>query len=223
MTKAQLMSADVLTCWDYGSRESLLGPPGEGGLVTVATPTLAAIGTKRVRVHRKIAGMFARFLELVEACGLTSSILTFDGAYSDRTVRGSSTTRSTHAWGAAFDINAAWNGLGSEPASWGKPGSVRAIVGIAQKCGFAWGGHFRRPDGMHFEPYRLLADADLPTLELLSDEELAARQAAYSDLIHEHEKALYAAVPAVLPGEAGQEALAALNAFDAALRKAGCK
>jgi hypothetical protein len=221
--KEQLLAADRITCWDYDSREALLGPPGESGLVEILTPTLAGVGIKRVRVHRKIAGMFDRFLDLVDDCGLTGKILEFDGAYSDRSVRGSASTRSTHAWGAAFDINAEWNGLGQTPAQRGARGSVRELVGIAQKCGFSWGGHFRRPDGMHFEPYRLLRDDELPTLDTLSTEEIHARQAGYRDRIDKPRRELWAAIPAVLPGEAGHDATAALNALDAALVSARCK
>ena len=59
--------------------------------------------------------------------------------------------------GTAFDINVAWNGLGVQPALLGQKGSVRELVEIAFEHGFIWGGWFtNRPDGMHFEAYKVL-------------------------------------------------------------------
>ncbi len=64
---------------------------------------------------------------------------------------------SNHAYGTAFDINAAQNGLGVEPAAIGKRGCVRELVPLANRHGFFWGGHFsKRKDGMHFEVGKLL-------------------------------------------------------------------
>lgn len=72
---------------------------------------------------------------------------------------------SNHAWGTAFDLNAAWNGLGRTPPALGATGSVRELVPAAEALGWFWGGNFRaRPDGMHFEwvgsePRPLLKDS----------------------------------------------------------------
>lgn len=224
MTKAQLINAEKLTCWDYSKRATLLGSRAgdESALVPLPTPTLAGIGVKRITCHRKVAPMLGRALELVDACGLTGKILTFDGCYNDRSSRGGG-SKSTHAWGAAVDFNAEWNGYGDEPAQRGEKGSLREIVGIFQKCGFAWGGHFRHPDGMHFEPYELRGADELPTLDTMTDEERGARVAGYHDRIAVPLGALYTALPAVLPGDAGRPAMAALNLLDGELRKAGCK
>jgi hypothetical protein len=71
-------------------------------------------------------------------------------------VRGSTTTLSNHAYGTAFDINAAWNGLGREPAPLGAKGSVLELLPLAEAHGFAWGGLFSRRDAMHFEVARVL-------------------------------------------------------------------
>ena len=75
-------------------------------------------------------------------------------------IRGSTRTPSNHSFATAFDINAAWNGLGREPAARGEKGSVRELVPIFEKWGFRWGGNFRRRDGMHFEIARIITPAD---------------------------------------------------------------
>jgi hypothetical protein len=91
-----------------------------------------------------------------EAAGLLDRILTFEGGYAARYIRGTQNRSprplSNHAWGTAFDINAATNGFGQEPALMGKTGCVRELVAIANQQGFFWGGHFKgKKDGMHFE------------------------------------------------------------------------
>jgi Putative peptidoglycan-binding domain-containing protein len=83
--------------------------------------------------------------------GLIPLILSWDGAFNPRVVRGTKNTLSPHAFGIAFDINCAWNKLGCVPALTGQKGSVRKLVQIANNNGFYWGGHFSRKDGMHFE------------------------------------------------------------------------
>lgn len=69
----------------------------------------------------------------------------------------------SNSWGTAIDINAAWNGLGQQPALVGHTGSVRELVSIAVEAGFYWGGwgfgsdaYQGRLDGMHFEINQLL-------------------------------------------------------------------
>lgn len=52
---------------------------------------------------------------------------------------------SRHAWGMAIDINTDTNPQG------GVPQMNCAVVRIFRKWGFAWGGNFWIPDGMHFE------------------------------------------------------------------------
>ena len=86
-----------------------------------------------------------------------------------RRVRGSATKLSNHAFGAALDINYAWNKLGHIPALIGSRGSLRELVPIANQLGFYWGGHYAgRKDGMHFEVAKILTqqgiDAVLPQI-----------------------------------------------------------
>jgi hypothetical protein len=76
--------------------------------------------------------------------GLTGELSTWDGCYIVRNARGLSSW-SMHAWGLAFDINAATNRLGA------KPTLSAAFVKCFTDAGFVWGGTWRRADGMHFE------------------------------------------------------------------------
>lgn len=87
----------------------------------------------------------------IERDGLLPLVLTWAGSWVPRYVRGSTTVLSAHAHGTALDINAAWNGLGQQPAPIGVVGTVLPLVPIFNAHNFAWGGHFSRPDGMHFE------------------------------------------------------------------------
>jgi len=88
---------------------------------------------------------------------LLSKIFTWDGSFVPRFQRGSTTKLSNHAFGSAFDINAAFNPLGALPPLIEQKGSVRELVEIANANGFYWGGHFdSRKDGMHFEIAKLM-------------------------------------------------------------------
>lgn len=131
----------------------------ERNLVEVFIPALAgkplySLNGKRfdghLRCHSIAAPIFAGFFDRVVREGLESRILTFDGGFCARLVRGGNTL-SNHAYGLAIDINAEWNGLGKAPAQWCRPGSVLDLVPIAHAAGLYWGGNFSRRDGMHFE------------------------------------------------------------------------
>lgn len=83
---------------------------------------------------------------------LLDRILSFDGAFVPRFVRGSRSALSNHAFGTAFDLNARFNALGHAPAGFGQRGCVYELVAVANAHGWYWGGHFDgRKDGMHFE------------------------------------------------------------------------
>lgn len=57
---------------------------------------------------------------------------------------------SMHAWGLAIDFNTQDNWLGATPKM------DRGVVEVFERWGFDWGGHWRRPDGMHFELARIV-------------------------------------------------------------------
>ena len=107
-------------------------------------------------LHRKVAPRFEALVSAWRLAGVLGDVLTLNGSYAARYVRGTTQgTLSAHAWGSAFDINVAWNGLGRVPAAEGAKGSVRRLVPIAEALGWYWGGHMSRPDGMHSELAKL--------------------------------------------------------------------
>ena len=58
---------------------------------------------------------------------------------------------SRHSWGMAFDTNTVGSCQGCAPPDFAtRPGGCTAVQ-IFRKHGFAWGGNFLTPDGMHFE------------------------------------------------------------------------
>ena len=93
--------------------------------------------------------------------GLSGQLITWDGCYNVRPVRGyereydalikadrqeeAAQLLSIHSWGAAIDINAFQNRLGQVPMM------SPELVACFTDAGFDWGGHWQRPDGMHFQ------------------------------------------------------------------------
>jgi peptidoglycan hydrolase-like protein with peptidoglycan-binding domain len=105
----------------------------------------------RIWVHRLVREQIRSLFTAWDAAGLVDRLLTWDGSFAPRFVRGGRPVLSNHAWGTAFDINSRWNRLATVPALRSEKGSVRELVPIAADHGFYWGGHFSRCDGMHFE------------------------------------------------------------------------
>lgn len=103
----------------------------------------------RARCHvRIVADLQAAFAE-VAAAGLGGAIEvgntnTYGGCFNPRYSRISGFL-SRHAYGEAIDMNTVSNCQGCVPRM-----DCR-VVQIFRRHGFAWGGNFRRPDGMHFE------------------------------------------------------------------------
>jgi D-alanyl-D-alanine carboxypeptidase-like protein len=121
-------------------------------IVTVRVPW-SNDGTKyrSFQCHKYIAEEVMLWFEEMQHNEFLHLLLTFDGCYVPRLVRGGHSL-SNHAFGTALDLNARWNGFGEEPAKEGEKGSVIEIVPIASKYGFSWGGNYKnRKDGMHFE------------------------------------------------------------------------
>jgi hypothetical protein len=134
----------------------ILGNWEASNIVSVDIPQLrTAMGPgapSGMRFHRAAAAQLKGLWQDWESAGLLDRILSYQGSFVPRFIRGSTTVLSNHAFGSAFDINAPQNGLGVRPALVGQHGSVRELVPLANKWGFYWGGHFNtRLDGMHFE------------------------------------------------------------------------
>lgn len=152
-----------------------------GGIVTLTNPGVGAVKRtlvtlshpllkgRTVDVHERARAHFEAAFNAIEAAGLGHLILTCGGTVSLRHIgHDANKPLSHHCWGIAIDFNEAANGYGAVPAAVGQPGSVRELVPIFNRYGFAWGGHFRdKADGMHFElalldptqPPQPLADA----------------------------------------------------------------
>jgi peptidoglycan hydrolase-like protein with peptidoglycan-binding domain len=149
---------DFVAAPQPGNREAIriLGTWTQDNITSVPVPqlrrALGAGASAGMHFHRLAAEQLKGLWQEWEDANLLDRVLSFDGAFVPRFIRGSSRTLSNHAFGSAFDINAAENPLGSRPKLVGERGCVRELVPIAHKWGFYWGGHFgSRPDGMHFE------------------------------------------------------------------------
>jgi hypothetical protein len=113
----------------------------EKHIVTTDVPLLGTI-----TCNRKLIPLVRGALEDILASGLMSEIKVYSGCWASRTVSRSPTAPpSTHAYGAAIDINAPQNPYGT------KPTMNRDVVRIFESWGFNWGGDFLIPDGHHFE------------------------------------------------------------------------
>ena len=108
----------------------------------------SALGTlgfpTRIYCHRLLQPLLEVGLRNLMAKGLAHELKTWDGCYVVRNARGLNQW-SMHAWGLAFDINAATNRLGNKPSL--SPAFVECFAGV----GLTWGGTWKRADGMHFE------------------------------------------------------------------------
>lgn len=131
-------------------------------IVEVSLPTLRDRNLHRtgvVHVHKRVAKSLEALFAVWKEVQLTSRLLSWNGAWSTRYSFGTQKL-SMHAWGLAFDVNTRWNPLGTIPKQLGQEGCVRELVEHANKLGWAWGGHFARPDGGHFEATEAAFDAD---------------------------------------------------------------
>ena len=110
----------------------------------IVTTTVPLLGT--VTCHRLLIPMVRGALREVIRAGLAAEIKVYSGCWAARTVARTSTAPpSTHAYGAAIDINAPFSPYGAPP-------NMNAdVVRIFEEWGFNWGGDFLIPDGHHFE------------------------------------------------------------------------
>lgn len=118
----------------------------------VVRHTYPIIGT--VACHRSMVEPLERVMTELVAAGLQELIDARDtqrsgGCFSAREVRTTTGTSgrnlSRHAWAAAIDINPSANPFGA------KPNLDARLIYVFRRNGFAWGGTWSIPDGMHFE------------------------------------------------------------------------
>lgn len=135
------------TTSDNPERIAILGDWVTKNITSVICPVFKI----KVNLNVRCADDYVKLMETWKKEGLSHLLLTHEGAFAPRFIRGSRSSLSNHAWGSAFDVNYQWNQLGKTPAYVGQKGSVRELVPIANELGWFWGGHFTRKDGMHFE------------------------------------------------------------------------
>ena len=121
MTTAQL-PFPVALCWDH-SRE-----------------------IRKVRCHKKMAGIISDAFYAIQQEGFAGEIITVGDFYNFRSRR-SSGKLSTHCWGIAFDINPEINSPGSKGCM------SEDLVMLLGDFGFIWGGAIsaKNRDPMHFQ------------------------------------------------------------------------
>lgn len=156
-----------------GNREhiKILGTWVKDNIISVDLPELEPLVTSgKMQFHSKASAQLQGLWKAWKAQDLIKLILTFDGSFVPRLIRGAPLVKdfrklSNHAFGSAFDINASFNPLGHTPAFISQKGSVRLLVPTANDYGFYWGGHFNtRKDGMHFEIAKILTTTELAAL-----------------------------------------------------------
>ena len=109
--------------------------------------------------NKRLIPQVETLFEVWETQGVADRILSFAGSWVPRFVRGRKDRLSNHSFGAALDINAAWNGFRRQPALFGKKGCVRELVETAYSLGFYWGGWYN--DGMHLEAFKEIEAGEL--------------------------------------------------------------
>lgn len=115
-----------------------------GPRCSVATTTVSAGGV-RVTVRSELASLVRELLDRTKKMGYAMDAAS-TGGYNCRYIAGT-TTPSNHAYGRAVDIN--WN---QNPHSYTFRSTLPPkVVSMWMNAGFYWGGHYSKPDTMHFE------------------------------------------------------------------------
>ena len=110
--------------------------------------------------HNLVRSALTNAMNEVRASGLESVINYYNanragGCYVPRFNRLSANSSigflSRHTWGQAVDTNTVGSCQGCAPPDFVTKNGGCTVVRIFRKHGFAWGGNFLTPDGMHFE------------------------------------------------------------------------
>lgn len=99
----------------------------------------------RFHCHQLMTGPFDLVFREIHRRGYWPLLEDWGGVYNCRMKKGTTTKQSTHSWGIAVDVASLNNGFGQTPTL------DPRIVAIFEDVGFAWGGRWSRPDGMHFQ------------------------------------------------------------------------
>ncbi|MEW6125371.1 MAG: M15 family metallopeptidase [Pseudomonadota bacterium] len=110
---------------------------------------------KGIRIHRKCAASLARVLDAIwDVVGRSQAEIdrigmsTYGGSFEIRLMRGGK-AMSMHSYGCALDFDPDRNGLGDKT-----PAMDQRVIAAFESEGWEWGGHWSRPDGMHFQAAR---------------------------------------------------------------------
>ncbi len=98
-----------------------------------------------IYLHKDFKALLQKAFKQLEEQGLHKEIRSCDGCFNIRHVRGSYSVLSVHSWGAAIDLNARDNPLGTS-GRWSAP-FLEVMNGCRIFCGQLWTG---RKDPMHF-------------------------------------------------------------------------
>ncbi len=98
-----------------------------------------------LKCHRLILQPLADAMRELEAAGLSGLVTEQSFCYAPRVQFGDTQNISRHTWGIAVDINPSTNAFGHPPTQDSR------LIQIMANHGFAWGGVWLTPDGMHFE------------------------------------------------------------------------
>lgn len=147
--------------WPHDDTQSLIefyGKPwGDLGLLTHVTPPFQmryeSTPIHGILIHKKCADALAEALAAIwdhyghdQGAIDKSSISRYSGSYNYRNVRGAGNL-SCHAFGAAIDIDAEHNSLGSVHSQMDP-----VVISAFKSVGAFWGGDFiHRKDPMHFQ------------------------------------------------------------------------
>lgn len=151
----------LLTDAQIISKYGTAGNPDNFTIIALPYPMRIAWDTKvkvqKMQCHELAADSFTNvFTHLLSHYGLTElqrlGIDLFGGCVNVRTMRGSKTRWSRHAWGIAIDLDPARNGLKTpwDKSEFAKP-QYEAMHKIFEQNGFLNYGKVIQKDTMHFE------------------------------------------------------------------------
>jgi hypothetical protein len=105
------------------------------------------IPVRAISLNKDMEKPLENALNAVIAMGFKDKLITYDGCFNIRSVRGRPNDLSAHAYGLAIDINAQTNPLSSILHTDMSASFVKCFTNE----GFAWGGNFlNRKDPMHY-------------------------------------------------------------------------